>query len=96
MFVTPKLEPTFFLSFFVSKSLFLVFSCVNKWPGANIIKLVIMVIYRNSMAIPSFCVIKLYYFDNYCGMAVNYHGKKFYSIRPWWINEIPPQFTAKF
>ena len=29
------------------------------------------------MVIPSFCVIKLYYLGNYCGMAVNYHGKVF-------------------
>ncbi len=33
-----------------------------------------MVIYHHSMVIPSFCVIKLYYLRNYCGMAVNYCG----------------------
>jgi hypothetical protein len=39
---------------------------------ANIIKLFAAVIYHHSMAIPSFCVIKLYYLGNYCGMAVIY------------------------
>jgi hypothetical protein len=43
-------------------------------PGDNVIKLFTPVIYHHSMVIPSFCVIKLYYFGNYCGMAVNYHG----------------------
>jgi hypothetical protein len=32
------------------------------------------------MVIPSFCAIKLYYLCNYHGAAVNYHGKKFYSL----------------
>jgi hypothetical protein len=50
-------------------------------PGANVIKLFTMVIYCHSMAIPSFCAIKLYYLGNYHGMAVNYHGiKLFYNI----------------
>jgi hypothetical protein len=35
-------------------------------------KLFTMVIYHHSMVIPPFCVIKLYYRGNYCGMAVNY------------------------
>ncbi len=43
-------------------------------PGANLIKLFTAVIYHRSMVILSFCVIKLYYAGNYCGMAVNYHG----------------------
>jgi hypothetical protein len=34
------------------------------------------------MVIPSFCVIKHYYNSKYHRMALNYHGKKFYSIRP--------------
>ncbi len=50
--------------------------------GANVITLFTAVIYRHSMVIPSFCVIKLYYnLGNYHGMAVNYHGiKLFYNI----------------
>jgi hypothetical protein len=43
-------------------------------PGANVIKLLTVVIYHHSMVIPSFCVIKLYYIGNYCGMAVIYHS----------------------
>jgi hypothetical protein len=43
-----------------------------------------MAIYRHSMAILLFCVIKLYYLGNYHGMAVNYTGKKFYNIGLWW------------
>ncbi len=43
-------------------------------PGANVIKLFTMVIYHHSMVILSICVIKLYYPENYSGMAVNYHG----------------------
>jgi hypothetical protein len=31
------------------------------------------VIYHHSIVMLSFCVIKLYYPGNYCGMAVNYH-----------------------
>ncbi len=41
-------------------------------PGSNVIKLSSMVIYRHSMVIPSFCVIKQHYLGNYCRMAVNY------------------------
>jgi hypothetical protein len=29
---------------------------------------------------PSFCAIKLYYVGIYCGIAVNYHGKTFYTM----------------
>jgi hypothetical protein len=43
-------------------------------PGANVIKLFTAVIYHHSMVILSFYVIKLYYSENYCGMAVNYHS----------------------
>ncbi len=43
-------------------------------PGANAMKHFTVVIYCHSMVILSFCVIKLYYLGNYCGMAVNYHG----------------------
>jgi hypothetical protein len=43
-------------------------------PGANVIRLFTAVIYHHSTVIPSFCVIKLYYLGNYCGMAVNYHS----------------------
>jgi hypothetical protein len=42
--------------------------------GPNVIKLFTAVIYCHSIVILSFCVIKLYYFGNYRGMAVNYHG----------------------
>jgi hypothetical protein len=56
-------------------------SFITSAPGANVIKLVTMVIYCHSMVIPSFCVIKLYYLGNYHGKAVNYHGiKLFYNI----------------
>jgi hypothetical protein len=45
-------------------------------PGPNVIKLFTAVICHHSTAIPSFCVIKLYYlgnyFGNYCGVAANY------------------------
>ncbi len=44
------------------------------WSGANVIKLFTAVIYHHSMVILSFCVIELYYPENYHGMAVNYHG----------------------
>jgi hypothetical protein len=47
---------------------------VHRLPGANVIKLFTGVIYNHYMAIPSFCVVKLYYPGNYCGMAVNYHS----------------------
>jgi hypothetical protein len=43
-------------------------------PGANVIKLFTVAIYRLSMVILSFCVIKPYYRGNSHGMAVNYHG----------------------
>ena len=43
-------------------------------PGANVIKLFTVVIYRHSMAIQSFCVIMLKYLRNYLGMGANYHG----------------------
>jgi hypothetical protein len=46
-------------------------------PGANVIKLFTAVIYRHSMVIPSFCVIKHYYYGRYHRMAINYRGKKF-------------------
>jgi hypothetical protein len=51
-------------------------------PGANLIKLFTTVIYHRSMLIPSFCVIKLYYIGNYCGIgiAVNYHDKSFMTL----------------
>jgi hypothetical protein len=42
-------------------------------PGPNVIKLVTAVIYRHSMVMPSFCIIKQHYLGNYCRMAVNYH-----------------------
>jgi hypothetical protein len=41
-------------------------------PGANVIKHFTAVIYHYSTVISSFCIIKLYYLGNYCGMAVNY------------------------
>jgi hypothetical protein len=37
----------------------------------NDIKLFTTVIYCCSMVIPSFCVIKSYYYGNYCGMLVS-------------------------
>ncbi len=42
--------------------------------GRNVVKLFTTVIYRHSMVIPAFCVIKQHYLGNYCGMAVKYHG----------------------
>ncbi len=51
-----------------------------KYPsGANVIKLFTAVIYCHSTVIPSFCVIKWYYYGSYCGMLVSdtmviYHG----------------------
>jgi hypothetical protein len=47
---------------------------VTLTPVANVIKLFRAVIYHHSTLKPSFCVVKLYYLGNYCGMAVNYHG----------------------
>ncbi len=52
--------------------------------GPNVITLFSIVIYQKCMVMQSFCVIMLYYLGNYCGMAVNYHGKKFYNISAWW------------
>ncbi len=51
-------------------------------PGANVIKLFIVVIYHHSMVKPSFCILKQNYLGNYCGMAVNYHGEKVFNIGP--------------
>jgi hypothetical protein len=48
-------------------------------PGPNVIKLFTAVIYRHSMVMPSFCVIKQHYLGNYCRMAVNYH-RNIYNI----------------
>jgi len=42
-------------------------------PGTNAIKPFTMVIYNHYPVLPSFCVIKLNYLSNYCGMAVNYN-----------------------
>jgi hypothetical protein len=43
------------------------------------------------MVIPSFCVIKLYFLGNYCGMAVNYCS----ILTPKKIGvELPQYFTA--
>ncbi len=36
--------------------------------------------YSHSVTILSFCVIKLCYLGNHCGMAVNYHGKSFITF----------------
>jgi hypothetical protein len=44
------------------------------FPGAYVIKLFKAVIYHHTTVIPSFCVVKLYYHRNYCGMAENYRG----------------------
>ncbi len=66
-------------------------------PWADVIKLVTAVIYGYFMAVLSSCVVKLHYLVNYSGMAVNYHGKKFYYINhggklkypgnlPWYFN----------
>jgi hypothetical protein len=52
--------------------------------GVNAVKLFTAVIYRHSMVIPSFCVIKLYYLSNYPGIAVNYHLKSLSTIGPRW------------
>jgi hypothetical protein len=43
-------------------------------PGPYVKKLFTVVIYRHSVVIWSFCVIKQHFLGNYCGMAVNYHG----------------------
>jgi hypothetical protein len=52
--------------------------------GTNAIKLFTGVIYHHSIIILPFCLFKLYYLGNRCGMAVNYHGKRFCNISPWW------------
>ncbi len=49
------------------------FGNINK-PQPNFIKLFTVVIYRHSIVIPSFCVIKQHYLGKYCRMAVNYCG----------------------
>jgi hypothetical protein len=36
------------------------------------------------MVLLSLCAIKQYYHGIYHRMAVNYHGKKFFNIGPWW------------
>jgi hypothetical protein len=64
--------------------------------GAIVIKLLAVVIYCHSIVILSFCVIKLYYLGNYCGMAVHYHGKKFYKNGSWWQTQILRKFTTVF
>ncbi len=45
--------------------------------GPNVIKLFTVVIYRHSMVIQSFCVIKQHYLGNYCRMAVNDHRNNY-------------------
>ncbi len=47
------------------------FKVMSGIPGANVIKHFTAVIYRCSMVIQSFCVIKLYYYGKYCGMLVS-------------------------
>jgi hypothetical protein len=49
-------------------------SFITLAPGANVTKLFTAVIYHHSVVVPSFCVKKLSYPENNCGMAVNYHG----------------------
>jgi hypothetical protein len=49
-------------------------------PGANVIKLFTVVIYRHSMALLSSCVIKHYYCSKYHRMAVNNPGKSFITL----------------
>ena len=46
----------------------------NILPRANGIIVSTVVINCYFIVILSFCVIKLYYHDNYCGMAVNNHS----------------------
>jgi hypothetical protein len=43
-------------------------------PKANVIKLFIAGINHHFIVTLSFCVLKLYYPGNYCGIAVNCHG----------------------
>jgi hypothetical protein len=62
-------------------------------PVANVIKLFTAEIYCRSTVIPSFCVIKYYYYDNYSGMLVpntmvSYHGirkSNYCSKLPWYL-----------
>ncbi len=53
-------------------------------PGANIIKRFTIAIYYHSMVLLSICILKQYSCSNNHRMAINYHGKKFYNIGPWW------------
>jgi hypothetical protein len=48
------------------------------------LKKITMIIYRHSMVLLPFCVIKQYYCGNYNKMAVKSHGKKHNNISPWW------------
>jgi hypothetical protein len=66
-------------SFQKSMSKFMPKSFMRSTPGPNVIKLFTVVIYRHSMFILSFCVIKQHYLGNYCRMAVNYH-RNIYNI----------------
>jgi hypothetical protein len=57
--------------------------CLPPW--VNVIKLLIKVIYSHSMV---FTAILMFYntgWQQYHRMGVNYHGKKFYNIGPWWL-----------
>ncbi len=56
------------------------FCFVSLEPGGQYYKLFTVVIYHHSMVMLSFCVMKIYYPEKYCGMAVYYHGNKFYII----------------
>jgi hypothetical protein len=73
-----RTEFYFFLRFSGNFALFAIrFSpkmLMKSTPGANVIKLFTAVIYHHSMVILSFCVIELYYPENYRGIAVNYHS----------------------
>jgi len=60
--------------FFKLSDFFCKITKFEKWFCGHVIKLFTPVIYCHSMAIPSFCVIKLYYLGNYHGMAVIYCG----------------------
>jgi len=46
----------------------------NVMISCDVIKIFTPVINYHSMVIQPFCVIKLHYIGNYCGMAVNYYG----------------------
>ncbi len=43
-------------------------------PKANVLKLFTAVINHHFIVTLSFCIIKLYYPWNYCGIAVNFHS----------------------